>query len=48
MVAYGSQALMAHKKKKKKLPLHQTQVPGAKMGSYRTLQGVLIISTLLS
>ena len=44
LVAYGSQALTAHEKK---LPFHQTWVPGAKMGNYKTFQGVLAISTLL-
>ena len=32
----------------KKLPVHQTGVPSAKMGSYRTFQGVLAIPTLFS
>ena len=43
-VTYGSQALISWKK----LPFHQTQVPGTKMSGYKTLQGVLAISTLLS
>ena len=43
-VPYGSQALTAHEKK---LPFHQTRVPGAKMGGYGTFQGVLAIPTLL-
>ena len=43
-VAYGSQAHMAHEKK---LPFHQTGVPGTKMGGYGTFQGVLAIPTLL-
>ena len=31
----------------KKLPFNQTGVPGTKMGSLRTFQGILAISTLL-
>ena len=31
----------------KKLPFHQTGVPGAKMGGYGTFQGVHAIPTLL-
>ena len=32
----------------KKLPLHQTGVPGVKMGSHGTFQGILAIPTLFS
>ena len=45
LVAYGIQALTTHEKK---LPFHQTGVPGTKMGSDRTFQGILAIPTLLS